>query len=119
MIRQQDRDFGIKSSEIHVALIISKLGTEGQYLYQNSFEFLQFFEFYLVQPASGSTRFMYAYCPVNVSRAVGSKNVDWTINDLSNDYFIKDLQVQFPTMLNFLRLLVFEIIPFDFSDSSD
>ena len=71
MIRQQDRDFGIKSSEIHVALIISKLGTEGQDLYdQNSFEFLQFFEFYLVQPASGSTRFMYAQCPVNVSRAV-------------------------------------------------
>ena len=70
MIRQQDRDFGIKSSETHVALIISKLGTEGQYFYQNSFEFLQFFEFYLVQPASGSTKFMYAYFPVIVSRAV-------------------------------------------------
>ena len=59
----------------------------------------------------------YAYCPVNVSRAVGPRNVDRAINDLSNDYFIKDLQ--FPTMLNFLRLLVFEIISCDLSDSSD
>ena len=61
--------------------------------------------------------FKYAYCPVNVSRAVGPRNVDRAINDLSNDYFIKDLQ--FPTMLNFLRLLVFEIISCDLSDSSD
>ena len=60
---------------------------------------------------------MYAYCPVNVSRAVGPRNVDRAINNLSNDYFIKYLQ--FPTMLNFLRLLVFEIISCDLSDSSD
>ena len=60
---------------------------------------------------------MYGYCPVNVSRAVGPRNVDRAINDLSNDYLIKDLQ--FPTMLNFLRLLVLEIISCDLSDSSD
>ena len=60
---------------------------------------------------------MYAYCPVNVPRAVGPRNVDRAINNLSNDYFIKDLQ--FPTMLNCLRLLVFEIISCDLSDSFD
>ena len=49
--------------------------------------------------------------------AVGPRNVDRAINDLSNDYFIKDLQ--FPTMLNFRRLLVFEIISCDLSDCSD
>ena len=59
----------------------------------------------------------YAYYPVNVSRAVGPRIVDRVINNLSNDYFIIDLQ--FPTMLNFLRLLVFEIISCDLSDSSD
>ena len=39
------------------------------------------------------------------------------VNDLSNDYFI--INLQFPTMLNFPRLLVFEIISCDLSDSSD
>ena len=45
------------------------------------------------------------------------RNVDRAINDLSDNYFIKDLQFQ--TMLNFLRLMVFEIISCDLSHSSD
>ena len=61
--------------------------------------------------SSEFNKYKYAYCPVNVSRAVGPRNVDRAINNLSNNYFIKDLL--FPTMLNFLRLLVFEIISCD------
>ena len=49
-------------------------------------------------------------------KALGSRIVDRAINNLSNDYFIKDLQ--FPAILDFLRLFVYETVSCDLSNSS-
>ena len=53
---------------------------------------------------------MYAYCPVNVSRAVGPRCFDRAINNLSNDLEIRALQ--FAPKSNFLSFVVLEILNF-------
>ena len=57
-----------------------------------------------------TTPVMYAYCPVNVSRAVGPRCVDRAINNLSNDLEIGALQ--FAPKNNFLSFMVPKILRF-------
>ena len=52
----------------------------------------------------------YAYCPVNVSRAVGPRCVDRAINNLSNDSEI--LAVQFAPKNKFLYFMFLKILRF-------
>ena len=66
------------------------------------------FESRSIKQAFLKNGYKYAYCPVNVSRAVGPRCVDRAINNLSNDLEI--WARQFAPKSNFLSFVVLEIL---------